>query len=238
MDSDLQIDASRPPFPNRQHVDFLSFALGRLVSPVGARVLEVGSGSGALSVYLALQGARVTGIDVSEQNVRVATWRAAANGVGERADFRVVPIEQLDDADETYDFVVGNQVLHHVELGQAMPNVRRLLHRRGRAVFSEPVLLLPDALRRLRDTRGVKRVLPKRVDTPTERSLSPADLAVMRRTFPGMRAYPFQMLSRIANFVELGDVWIDRLAAIDHWLLQHVPPTRCLCRFLVIELVP
>ena len=201
-------------------------------------MLEVGSGTGALSVYLALQGARVTGIDVSEQNVSVATRRAAANGVGQRADFRVVPVEQLDDTHATYDFVVGNQVLHHVELGQAMPNLRRLLRSGGRAVFCEPVLLLPEALRKLRETRGIKRMLPRRVDTPTERSLSLADLAIIRHTFPDMRAHPFHLLSRACNFVQLGDAWIDRLALFDRWLLRQVPSTRPACRFLVIELVP
>jgi SAM-dependent methyltransferase len=188
-------------------------------------------------VYLALQGAHVTGVDVSDQNVALARRRAAVNGVAERIDFRVVPIEQLDDPDETYDFIIGNQVLHHFELEQAMPNIRRLLKLDGRAVFCEPVLLLPAPLRSLRDQKWVKQFLPKRVDTPTERSVSLEDLALIRRVFVDVRLHPFQLLSRLRNFVDVSDRWVVRLARIDAWLLRHVSPLRPLCRFVVLETV-
>ncbi len=236
-DQDLRVDPHVPPFPNVEHVDFLSFALSRLPSPVGARVLEVGSGPGTLSVYMALQGAHVTGVDVSEENVALARRRAAVNGVSERTDFRVVPIEQFDDPAETYDFIIGNQVLHHFELDQAMPNIRRLLKPGGRGVFCEPVLLLPAPLRRLRDQPLVKRVLPKRVDTPTERSVSLEDLAIIRNAFANLRVHPFQLLARARNFVTLSDTAISRLARIDAWLLTHVAALRPLCRFVVLETI-
>jgi 2-polyprenyl-3-methyl-5-hydroxy-6-metoxy-1,4-benzoquinol methylase len=236
-DEDLRVDPVTPPFPNAEHIDFLSFALGRLPQPAGARVLEVGSGPGSLSVYLALQGAHVTGVDVSEENVALARRRAAVNGVAERIDFRVVPIEQLDDPDGTYDFIIGNQVLHHFELEQAMPNIRRVLKPGGRAVFCEPVLLLPAPLRRLRDQRWVKRFLPKRVDTPTERSVSLDDLALIRRVFVDVRLHPFQLLARLRNFVDLSESWVRRLTRVDAWLLKHVSPLRPLCRFVVLETV-
>ena len=234
-DADLMVDAATPPYPNREHVDFLSFALSRIGTLEGARVLEVGCGTGALAVHLALRGAIVDGIDVSVENAALANRRAAANGVADRARFRVVPVESLDDADATYDAVIGNQVLHHFELADALRNIRRLLRPSGRALFCEPVLLLPSVLRRLRDTRPVKRVLPKRVDTPTERSVSREDVAVIRTVFPNARLYPFQLLARVQNFIELSDATFARLRRIDAALLRFVPPARQLCRFVVVE---
>jgi 2-polyprenyl-3-methyl-5-hydroxy-6-metoxy-1,4-benzoquinol methylase len=236
-DDELRVDPRTPPFPNREHVDFLSFALGRLRVPRGASVLEVGSGSGTLSVYLALQGARVTGIDVSEENTRLAERRAAANGVAELTRFRAVPIEGLDDPDRTYDFIIGNQVLHHFELEEAIPNLHRLLRPGARAVFCEPVLLIPREFRQLRDTGLVKRVLPKRVDTPTERSVSIEDVALIRRVFPKGRLYPFHLLRRAENFATLSDAAVERLDRIDRFLLGRVPPLRRFCRFVVFDLV-
>lgn len=234
-DQDLRVSADRPPYPNREHVAFLDFALGRIGDVSGRRILEVGSGTGALSVYLALRGARVTGIDVSDENVHLAERRAAANGVSERVEFAAVPIERLDGADARYDAVIGNQVLHHFELAEAMPNIRRLLRPGGRALFCEPVLLLPDWLRRARDSRAVTRLLPKKVDTPTERSLSAGDVRVIRATFPDVRLHAFQLSARLQNFVELDDRTFAALERLDRFLLRHVAPIRRLCRFVVFE---
>lgn len=48
---------------------------------LGARVLEIGCGTGASTVALAEQGAKVTGIDIDEPSLRVARQRCAAHGV-------------------------------------------------------------------------------------------------------------------------------------------------------------
>jgi 2-polyprenyl-3-methyl-5-hydroxy-6-metoxy-1,4-benzoquinol methylase len=236
-DEELRVDPTVPPFPNVEHIDFLSFALSCLPVHPGAQVLEVGSGTGALSVYLAQQGPHVTGIDVSEENARLSARRAAANGVVDRTDFRAVPIEQLADPDSSFDFIIGNQVLHHFEMDQALANIRRLLRPGGRAVFCEPVLLLPDVLRRLRATPHMKKVFPLRVDTPTERSVSLGDLMLMRQYFPSVRVHHFQLLARIRNFVYFNDNLFIRLERFDRLLLRWVPPLRMVSRFAVFEIL-
>lgn len=234
-DEDLRLDATVPPYPNDEHVDFLSFGLARLGPVTDLSVLEVGSGGGELSVYLALQGARVRGIDVSEENVRLARRRAAVNGVAGRTDFRASPIEELDEPDGTYDIVIGNQVLHHFDLPRALPNLRRLLVNGGRAIFCEPVLLLPEPLRRIRESAVGTRILPRRVDTPTERSISLRDVALIAETFPNLALYPFQLTTRIQNFIPLGPTPLGILSRLDRFLLRRVSAVRSLCRFLVIE---
>ncbi len=234
-DEDLRVDPAIPPYPNDEHVDFLTFGLARLGDVSGRSILEVGSGGGELSVYLALQGARVSGIDVSEANVRLAARRAAVNGVGNRVRFRASPIESLDDADESYDIVIGNQVLHHFDLPNALPNVRRLLRKGGRAIFCEPVLLIPESVRRVRESGLGTRILPRRVDTPTERSISVGDVRLVRETFPDSAFYPFQLLTRVQNFVPVPERLLALLSRADRLLLRYVAPVRTLCRFLVIE---
>lgn len=233
-DEDLRIAAERPPYPNREHVDFLDFALERLSPLAGARILEVGCGTGALSVYLALRGARVTAVDVSEANIGLARRRAAASGA--EVDFRAVPVELLDEPAGAFDGILGNQVLHHFELGDAMPNLRRMLRPGGRAVFCEPVLLIPDWLRRVRDSRAVTRFLPRLVDTPTEHSISPSDARLILDAFPGGRTVPFQLLTRVQNFRPLSDAAFARLERIDRFLLRRLPPARRACRYLVFDL--
>ena len=234
-DEDLRVDPKVPPYPNDEHIDFLSFGLARLGPVADLSVLEVGSGAGELSVYLALQGAHVRGIDVSEENVRLARRRAFVNGVVERTDFRALPIEELAEPDGTYDLVIGNQVLHHFDLARALPNVRRLLADGGRAIFCEPVLLIPEPLRRVRESPIGTRILPRRVDTPTERSISLSDVALIVGTFPDVALYPFQLTTRVQNFIPLGRTPLGALSRLDRFLLRRVSPVRSLCRFLVIE---
>src|SRR6478752_3729222 len=56
-DEDFLVQADRIPFHNREHVDYLTFAIDQLRPLAGKRILEVGAGGGMLAVYLALQGA-------------------------------------------------------------------------------------------------------------------------------------------------------------------------------------
>ena len=236
-DDDLRLDPAVPPYPNREHVEFLDLLLAEIGDLTGARVLEVGCGGGALSTWLAMQGAEVVGLDVSDETLELARRRAAVNGVSDRVEFRCCPVEDADDADGSFDAVIGNQTLHHLELAEAMTVVRRLLRPGGRAVFAEPVLLLPEIARTVRGSRPVRRFFPERTDTPDERSLGTAELAVVRAPFETSTVHEFQLLGRLQNFTELSDSGFARLERIDRVLLRRLPVSRRLCRYVVLVLV-
>lgn len=228
----LAMDLSAPPYPNREHVEFLDDMFARMAPLEGRRVLEVGCGSGAFSVYTAAKGGEVTGLDVSGSVLEVARRRAQVNGLADRCRFLLAPIETFDEPDGSYDVVVGNQVLHHFELDEAMANVRRLLAPGGIAVFCEPVLLLPEAARRLRSSPAVLRRFPSRADTPDERSIGRPEVERICAAFGRAEMKEYQLLSRLANFVELSDATFGRLERLDRVLLQHFPPSRRLCRYM------
>jgi 2-polyprenyl-3-methyl-5-hydroxy-6-metoxy-1,4-benzoquinol methylase len=234
-DHELIVDPTRPPYPNREHVDFLTYAFQQLAPLGGKRVLEVGCGSGTLGTYVALQGAHVTGVDVSDEMLAVARRRAQVNGVDDRTDFRAVPVESLDLPDGSFDAVIGNQVLHHFELEDAMANLRRLLVPGGRAVFCEPVLFLPDAFRKIRNGRAVARRFPVRTDTPDERSLGLAEMRTIRDAFDTSEMKCFQLSARLQNFVDLSDSWFARLQRFDTAALR-IGPAQRLCRYVVLTL--
>lgn len=235
-DADLGIDAELPPYPNRAHIDFMNALLQRAGDLRGKRVLEVGCGTGALSTFLALRGAEVVGLDVSEPTLALARRRAESNGVAGQICFEAMPIERCEEPDESFDVVVANQVLHHLELGQAMPNIARLIGGRGVALFVEPVLLVPEWLRQLRYHRRVLRVLPAKTDTPDERSLDRHDLELITSAFASAQLTPFQLMTRLQNFVEMPDRVFEVLQRIDRTVLHRVPRTTSLARYLLIEL--
>jgi len=81
----------------------------------GARVLDVGTGEGFLALMLAERGFDVVGIDAaaldySENCLRNARERAQAEG--RRVEFRQADVTELDDEQESFDYVVSSQAIH------------------------------------------------------------------------------------------------------------------------------
>ena len=76
----------------------------------GARIVDVGTGSGAIAVVLArhLPGASITAIDISPQAVAVARENVEAHGVADRV--RVLEGDLLSGLpeEETFDLIVSN----------------------------------------------------------------------------------------------------------------------------------
>lgn len=74
--------------------------------PVPQRVLDVGTGSGILAVAAALLGAqRVLGCDIEETACQVALENAGQNGVQERVEVTLEPLESLEGF---FDVVLAN----------------------------------------------------------------------------------------------------------------------------------
>jgi len=107
------------------------FLLIKQLDVAGKRVLEVGSGSGWFSVRLALQGARVYGVEPSLSGVRASMLRAQRYD-GIVAHFVQGVGEQLPYPDDFFDLVVSNQVLEHVrDLAQVLAEVYRVTRTGG-----------------------------------------------------------------------------------------------------------
>ena len=78
----------------------------------GLRVLDVGCGGGILSESMARLGAQVTGIDVVEKNIRVASLHASRQGLD--IDYRLASASELTDSGAVFDVVLNMEVVEHV----------------------------------------------------------------------------------------------------------------------------
>lgn len=97
----------------------------------GKKVLDYCCGAGGTAVWLAQAGCNVVGIDISEEEIKIARARAEAGGVSEKCQFVVGDAEHTGFEDESFDCVVCMGVLHHVDLDAAYREISRLLKKDG-----------------------------------------------------------------------------------------------------------
>lgn len=98
----------------------------------GARLLEVGCGMGTDLLQFARGGAQVTGVDLTPRSIQISRQHFAVYGA--RGDFAISDAEHLPFADESYDVVYSNGVLHHTpDTAGAVREVHRVLRPGGQA---------------------------------------------------------------------------------------------------------
>jgi SAM-dependent methyltransferase len=188
-------------------------------------ILEYGCGQGDFALWLLDQGATVFGIDISEFNVQRCGEKARARKLDpNRYKFAVMNAHETTFADEYFDLVVGNGILHHLDLTTAMQEIDRILKPGAKALFQEPLGENP-ILRFYRSIAGIH--------TPDERPLTRDDLTFLasrwniKARFSGLvtlpvsivtslvlRPYPSNWLLQIATRAEeqLNDRHI-----LEHW---------------------
>ena len=101
----------------------------------GKRVLDLGCGYGEHCISFIQKGAdRVVGIDISEKMLEVAK----AENSNLKIEYRLMPIEDIDQITEKFDVVISSLALHYVEdFEGVVRNVNCLLTPGGKFIFSQ-----------------------------------------------------------------------------------------------------
>lgn len=164
----------------------VSRAYDRLVRHLepGRRVLDLGCGTGALSLRAARREARVTAIDVNPAMLEIARRNARAAGLEDRIDFRERGIAELGpEPAESYDAVISGLCFSELspdERDFALEQAARVLQPGGLLLLADetrPANLLPRILHGLlrvplvavtflltQQTSHATRTLPDRVE--------------------------------------------------------------------------
>lgn len=180
--------------------------VSKLYRDCGQRLLSFGCGTGADALRYAKMGYDCCGFDLSAAAIDVANRSAARYGLQSRCRFSVQPAEQLDYPSEQFDIVVGVDILHHVDVERAIPEVHRVLKPGGVGVFREP--LATPWRDRLRDTRLIRRLIPKGTKSlrkklnygprEGEHTLGEADFTLLRQYFGGFDIKQWRVLALLA----------------------------------------
>ena len=102
----------------------------------GKEVLDAGCGGGILSESMAERGARVTGIDLGANPLRVAELHTLETGVD--VTYRLIAVEALaEECPASYDVVTCMEMLEHVpDPGSVIAACARLVRPGGHVFFS------------------------------------------------------------------------------------------------------
>lgn len=150
------------------------FILTRMGSLRGKRLLDIGAGLGESSVYFALQGARVTTVDISAGMVELAVKLGQKHGV--ELDGIVSVAENLNVPSAAYDIVYIANTIHHVQDRAALfEQISRALKPGGRFFSCDPLAYNP--------LINIYRRMATEVRTPDESPLRIADIELARKYF-------------------------------------------------------
>ena len=94
----------------------------------GQRVLDVGTGTGVLPRHMYPYGAKWTGVDISENQIKQA--KILSEGLA--IDYYAIPAEKINFPDSSFDVITACQCFWYFNHEQAMPSFFRMLKPGGR----------------------------------------------------------------------------------------------------------
>lgn len=195
----------------------------------GGRLLEYGCATGAESLLWLKSGAKVTGIDISSEAIVKAMENVRGTPFEDQASYSEMNAEAMDFEDSSFDVVVGNGIVHHLELETCYAELARVLKPEGGAVFMEPMghNFLINLYRRFTPS----------MRTEDEHPLLESDIELASKYFHEVEATPFHLTSLAAvpfRNTPLFNGLIGVLHALDRVLFK-VPLLRRQAWFTVLK---
>lgn len=105
----------------------------------GKKVVDFGCGGGWLTKKLAGKGAEVWAFDISDEAVKKTKTMVERLNLQHRVHVDQMPAETLNYDSNIFDVIVGNAILHHVNLAASLKEIKRVLKKGGKAYFMEPL---------------------------------------------------------------------------------------------------
>ena len=112
------------PYTKMPDLEYLPWIPERLRAASASKVLDLGCGSGWLSVYLSREGFKVTGIDVAQHALELGRQWAEMENL--EIKFDAGDLGDLPYPDNSFDAVVANSIIEHLPLSIALVAMTRL----------------------------------------------------------------------------------------------------------------
>ena len=178
----------------------------RLVEPIrsGDRVLDIGCGTGALSLRAARKGAQVKGIDLNPEMLEIARKRTREEGLKDQVTYTELGVAELDQEPAgVYDAAVSGLCFSELspdEIRFTLKTLRSLLKPGG-------LLLIADEVRPASTVKHLLSVLLRAPLVALTYLLTQTTTKAVRDLPQMVKAAGFQIrdirLTRLGNFMEL-----------------------------------
>jgi ubiquinone/menaquinone biosynthesis C-methylase UbiE len=152
-------------------------------------VLEIGCASGCDAVDYVQSAKNYVGLDISDEAIKNCESLSLEN-----AQFICVDGHDLPFDDNSFDCVIVNSLLHHLDLEKSFSEICRVLTKDGLLVFREPLGTNP--------LFQMYRALTPAARTDDERPFTFKDLALMRSLFDFENVQWFGFLSVFSAFTK------------------------------------
>ena len=175
----------------------------------GKRVIDIGCGGGILAESMAVRGAVVTGIDLSEKPLKVAQLHLLESG--QKVDYRLVAAEEIAQQEgNSFDCVTCMEMLEHVPDPLSTVRAAATLVKPGGWVFLSTLNRNPKSfLFAILGAEYLLNLLPKGTHE-YRRFITPAELAAMSRDagltvseFTGMTYNPISKVYALGNDISV-----------------------------------
>jgi ubiquinone/menaquinone biosynthesis C-methylase UbiE len=162
--------------------------LRQLYDPRGLDILDYGCGRGYGALRAAEGGARhAFGFDISEAEIEEAKRSADESGLADRCTFLVADAHHTPFQDNQFDLVIGDGILHHLEVENALLEIKRILKPGCPAYFVEPMAHNP-FLR-------LGRALTPSARTDDEHPFTEDDWAICAKVFPNFEHFERELMT-------------------------------------------
>lgn len=197
---------------------------------VGGKLLEFGCATGDQSQWWMDAGAQVTGIDISSVAIDRANQRWVGTRYEDKSQYFEMDAEALSFEAESFDVVVGNGIIHHLDLDECFSEIARVLKHDGLAVFMEPMGHNPFI--------NLYRHFTPDMRTEDEHPLKVQDIKLASKYFRSVTSTPFHLFTILAvpfRNTSIFSPLLKILYAVDRSIFK-IPILRRQAWFTVLEL--
>lgn len=110
----------------------------KMIKP-GDQILELGCGIGEFTQQFKNIKNQITAIEIAPEVLK----QAAAEIKSTNIKFLVGDCYHLSFKDNSFDIIIGNSILHHLDLSVVLPEIHRVLKDNAKIIFFEPNLVNP-----------------------------------------------------------------------------------------------
>ena len=239
---EIESDFHDKKFGSHREKDFYAYGftsiifnnlMRRIGNVDGKKILDFGCGEGWLGKLLASQGAEVWAFDISHEAVELTKSRFNNLNFRHKIHVNQMAAENLSYDSNTFDLIVGNAILHHIDLYTGLKEIKRVLEKGGKAYFMEPLGHNPFL--------NLYRFITPEKRTRNETPIRFEQFSIMREFFPNFTHEEYYFTAIFAlfwYFIGRNNLMLktrDILYKLDRVILRNFKFARKYCWYSILE---